>query len=500
MTQYIDTTLVEGNVLNDLADLLKSLGWTHEKYFKKTVFPSMFINPMATLQPDTTMYLYIAEHMIMRHPDPDVKVLYGFALCGYFTVRYGMLPVELRPMTNVRPPVRENSATVYRAKDGYKDLAEWATNKYPKVRQNHTIHMYMCNMVSEDLPENGDICMAWEGNGGGSPLTMGDLQRAALDIEVHETAYYMLNGSPIFQIEKAFPDYKQSPIHQMSLRIPQTDMTNTKWSYLTPGEKTNWHDDSLIHVRGITNGPGKDNYLFLMLQADASASYMNNGTPLTPLFLGKFEPIDPEDKWCFALSAGSAFTSENPEFDFDDPKLTKTVVQPLLKNYVMSPSNGIDNIMIYRNKYGAYYQSHYLHVSAPSNIMPPILTHDKRDYPRAWNRPESHVQSYQYNPGRYTEEVASSYAQIAHMDEGVRGKFPDCIVTLPLNLITGDRLKVRVETCEDVYDFYRYFLVEAVSPFTKIPGTPYRQLGIGLKFEGEFDFEPAPPAPEGGDN
>lgn len=495
MTKYIDTTLVEGNMLNDLAALLMSAGWTHEKYFKKTVFPNMFINPMASLQPQTSMFLGVAEHLILRHPDPDVKVLYGFALFGYFTIPYGMLPIELQPMKNVSPPIRENMASVYRPRDGYKDLSEWATNKYPKVRQNHTLYLYMCDMVSDDLPENGDICIAAEGN------YIEDMRRAALDIEVHDTAYYMLGGSPMFKIEKAMPDYKQSPIQQMSLRIPPTDTTDTSLSYLTPFEQTNWHDDSLIRVRGITNGAGKENYFFLMLQADAAASYENNGAPLTPLFLGKLEAYDPEDKWCFALSAGSAFPTMAPEFDFDDPKYTRSRIQPLLKNYVMSPANGIDNIMIYRTKYGSYYQEHVLHVSSPSNIMPPILTHDKRDYPRAWNRPESHVQSYQYNPGRYTgaqKEVASSYAEVTHMDEGVRGKFPDTIVTLPLNLITGDRLKHRTETCENEFDFYRYFLVEAVSPFTKIPGTPYRQLGIGLKFEGKYEI--AIPETEGGTN
>lgn len=299
----------------------------------------------------------------------------------------------------------------------------------------------------------------------------------------------------MFKVEKAMPDYKQSPIQQMSLRIPPTDTTDTTLSYLTPSESTNWHDDSLIRVRGITNGDGKDNYFFLMLQADAAASYENNGTPLTPLFLGKLEAYDPEDKWCFALSSGSAFANMTPEFDFDNPGMSRTRIQPLLKNYIMSPANGVDNIMIYRTKYGSYYQEHFLHVSAPSNQMPPSLNHAGRDYPRAWLRPESQVHNYEHNPSRYTgeqKEVSSSYAEVTHLEEGVRAKFPATIVTMPMRLLTGDRLKHRVETCEDQYDMYRYFLVEAISPFTKIPGTVYRQLGIGLKHESMYEIAAAP--------
>lgn len=474
---YIDKNITEGNLLNEMAEIFVEEGWTMERYFKKSAFSASRINPQGSNIPSSTIEFHVAEHMILKHPNPDKNIYYGMAIYGKFDTKLGMLKRELWPIENVKPPYNDPEmpdVQIYESQDGYQELADFVTNKFPAVKETHTIYFYMLDAITDEITHNGDIMIAWNG----------DLKQAVLDIEVQKTAYWVVGGSPQFRVTEAFPDYRQSPISAASLRIPALEKFDSKLSFLTPHSATNWFADSLINVQGVIN----EDYAFLILVGDASASYENNGVPSIPLFMGKFISEDPEDKWNYALATGSAFKTNTPEFDFDDPKPMLAPLQPLLKDYVNTPANAIDNVMVYRGKMGSFYQAHHLFVDVPSNIMPPILTHKDRDYPRAWKQAESAVYDYQYNPSRYTGEVSSSYAQIEHNDEGVRGRFPDIIVTLPLNLNDGDGLKVRVQTCPDEHDEYKYHLIEGVSPFTKIPATPYRQLGVGImykKFEGE---------------
>jgi len=72
---------------------------------------------------------------------------------------------------------------------------------------------------------------------------------------------------------------------------------------------------------------------------------------------------------------------------------------------------------------------------------------------------------------------------IVSPEEGPRGKLPDSIAVLPLNIVDGDKFKERVMNCEDEFIYYTYQLVEGVSAWTKIPGVAYRQMGIGILSE-----------------
>lgn len=485
---YIDKMVQEGNMLNDIADIFGSVGWKLERYFKKTVFTKSYIDPNVPTLAQNTMRIGVAEHMILKHPDPDTELYYGFALYGEVSSPFGFVPKRLWPKNQVeRIKDDELGVTIVRPFDNYKELADWATNKSPMVKQTHTLYMYMMEQITDDLPHNGDIVTA----------TDKDLKRSALDVEVHETELWGLSGSYAFKIKSAQPSYFQSPYAACSIRIPTREEKDASQSFDTPYIKGNWHYDSSIWVRGWID----NEHVSLTLLADAAAGYQDNGVPMIPLYLGKFDSESDTDKDNFALMGGSAFKTENPTYDFDDPKpLIADMVnmQPTLKDYVMTPSSGIDSVMVYRNIQGSKYQSHYLFIEAPSNQMPPELTYDKRDYPRAWKRTDSHVHAYKHNPSRYSGETAkeqsvqASYAKIAHMDDGVRGTLRNMIVTMPLSLNDEDVLKVVNEYCavdgtKHLYDDYSFFLIEGVSPLTKIPGTPYRQLGIGIMQKPQYD-------------
>lgn len=465
---YIEDTITEGDILNGLAAILTDAGWTLERYFKKTVFPASAINPQVPELPITTIRFGVAEHLIMKHPDSRQNIYYGMALYGEMSTKLGFLPGQHWPKKYA--PVKVNpdlpDVKIYGLDETKQALADYITNRYPKFKQTHTIYFYMMDKISDDLPVNGDIIMPWDG----------DIKRAALDVEVHDGAWHELQGAPVWKVESAVPDYRQSPISSASIRIPSLEDIDAAQSMDNPIEQTNWYYDSLIDVKGIAT----DKYCFLMLHGDSSASHENNGVPKIPLFMGEFLPENEEDTWNHALSTGSAFKTDTPTFNFDDPKPFITPMQPLLKDYVSKPSNAVDNIMVYRNKKGALYQSYHLFVDATSNLMPPARTHEGKGFPRAWQRSDAPAYNYQHNPSRYTKNVPASEATLAHAEEGVRGRLPGSILVNPISLSDGNELKVRVAFCEDGFDVYDYHMVEGVSAFTKVPGVPYRPMGIGL--------------------
>ncbi|MFC5587546.1 hypothetical protein ACFPRA_01315 [Sporosarcina soli] len=465
---YIETQITEGNVLNELAAILTDADWTIERYFKKTTFPASLINPQTPELAQSTINFGVAEHMILKHPDKRRDIYYGIALYGEMSTKLGFLPQDYWPK-QYAPAIKDPdlpSVTIHKLNAQKQELADYITNRYPKFKQTHTLYFYMIDKITEDVPHNGDIITPWNG----------DIKQAALDIEVHEGAWYILQGSPTWTTTIAYPEYRQSPISSASIRIPAFENIDGSKSMDNPFQQTNWYHDSLIDVEGIAH---KD-FCFLMLHGDASASHENNGVPKIPLFMGKFIPEDPEDKFNYAIATGSAFKTNTPTYDFDSPTPFESTLQPLLKDYVRKPSNAVDNIMVYRNKKGSMYQSHHLFVDAASNLMPPARSHEGKGFPRAWQRSDAEAYNYQHNPSRYTGKVPATEATIAHADEGVRGKLPMCILANPISLSDGNELKVRVAFCEDGHDVYKYHLVEGVSAFTKVPGVPYRPMGIGL--------------------
>lgn len=177
-------------------------------------------------------------------------------------------------------------------------------------------------------------------------------------------------------------------------------------------------------------------------------------------------------------------------FDFDDPGATVgEVIQPLLKLYPSHPSNGVDNVMVSRSRFGARYQAHYLSWNAPPNAMPPSRsTSDGRKYPRAYEPAENTTNyKWQFNPSRYSDKIHSSRVFVVHPEEGVRG-YLDKAIGFDSQSINASNLRVRKEDCpEKVYEMYKYLSIGAVSPLTKVPASPYRPVGLGIYSE---DFNP----------
>lgn len=460
---YIDTTVTEGNLLNDLLALFGTQGWTKERYFKRTAFNAGMINPVKPPQAKDTYAVTIAEHMILNHPSSDL--MYGFAVIGDLNLTYGAIPTSSRPKAS-KITSTDTEIENYRSNDGFAAFAEWATNKWPPFKQKHTLYVYMIEKVHDEFIENQDSCIAWAG----------DLKQAALDLDVIETGYRVVQGSEKLQVYE-LKDSKRSPVAEMSFRIPVLDTSNSEFGIDAATSLSNWHPDSKIDVRGLLD----NEKAMLILEADASASYENNAVPTIPLYIGKFDSLDPvKDKYNFCLMAGSAFPTNSPTLDYDSPTPMKQVIQPLLQTYPSNPSNGVDNVMVYRNRKGAYYQRHVLFVETAPNLMDPARTHNGKDYVKAWQQAESPVSKYQFNPSQYDDKVKTSYAYLSHSEDGLRGKLKDVVVANPISIIDYTTLKHRESTCPTVYSEYTAFNTGAVSPLSKIPGTPFHSLAIGI--------------------
>lgn len=481
---YIDVQIPEGSLLNGIGDILVAGGWELERYFKKTVVAGESVKPPIINIVSGGERYGVAEHLIVKHPDDRNNIYYGMAMYGEVNLPFALTPKEFWPISYVtETPMQgyDNIDKIAIDVARRQALTDYLTNMYPKFKQKHTIYFYMLDAMSDDIPNNGDVFIS---------VPNKDLKAGALDVEVVDTAFIGNGPQSVYQVLEAYPHFNQSPISAASIRVPSVDSSDLSTSFVNPIVKSNWHHDSLVDVEGVVN----EDFCFLMLLADTSASYENNAVPKIPLFMGRFDPEDPEDQWNHAIATGSAFKSFpiSNEFNFDDPNVKVETIQPILKDYKSNPSNGIDSVMVYRGKKGAYYQRHTLMIDAPSNLMPPKREYNGKGYPRAWQRSEAEAYSYQHNPSRYTGNVPATEALIRHPEEGVRGKFPLSILVNPISLIDGNELKVRVAFCENGYDVYKYHLVEGISVFTKIPGVPYRQMGIGLlkeKYEELADVE-----------
>jgi hypothetical protein len=467
---WIDTMIDEGDLQNDFLELLKEQGWKLAAHFKKVSFSDNWINPISPKLEISTIQFGIAEHFIYKAPECDVY--YGIALYGEFGIKYGMLPIAVRPWTDIETIKDQDTlANRYRGKTKFKETGLYVTNKYPFTKKTGTVYMYMTERVPEDLQTNEDIVIAWNG----------DLKRAALDIEVLQTEYWMFEGQPSFKISESRPDFFQSPVSPVHLRIPTLEKKDEQLGVQHLVNQTNWSTDSKIKVVGRI----ERDHLVLIIRADAQGAFDNNRVPSIPIFWGKFKSFDPVDTGNHALQAGSAFKTDNPNFDFDDPtrfyKEEDMSLMPLLKNYIMHPSSGIDSIMVHRGKYGTRYQAHYFSWDTPSNNMPPArVGPNGGEYPDAWLQPGSLVHSYRFNPSVSTNEVDVTPAYIIHPGEGKRGWLPHVYMLNPLSMMTMDKIKVRTGACPDTFDVYRYFITGAVSPYSKRPGTAYRQAGMAI--------------------
>lgn len=261
--------------------------------------------------------------------------------------------------------------------------------------------------------------------------------RASLDIEYYSEDEY-------------YPDTKQSPIIVMKLKGDTGESVSSigKLNYRT---NTNWWADSLIQLRGVFD----ETSCFFTLKVDSAPTWEDNNVTLVPFFFGNLvvKGATEPNKTPIAMLGG---TQVGKLFDFDNVEIKTETLQPITRNYVNHPSNGIDSVMVKKTKYGARYQEHFLRWNVPPNLMPPTREELRkvkdamgtekeeefaRKYPRAWNYLRFGYYNYNFHPSRYSDKIHASRATVMHPEDGVIGYIPN-IVLLPLiNIMEGDILK-----------------------------------------------------------
>lgn len=506
---WVDVTMEERDFQNDFLELIQEHGWKLAGHFKKVAFSDRWVNPLSPNLPETDIEFHMAEHFIY---ESAAGAKFGIAYYGMQKMKYGLLDQNVKPET-IWLPKSVNFGSEYVAEPAKMvPLGEWITNKFPPAKLTSSMYMYQVDAVDESLTTNQDIIIMWGG----------DLKNAVLDVEVKRTKGYFATGSWSLLVQENLSNVMQSPIAQANIRIPTFEQRLIQYGDQGIVQRHNVWSDTLIRVTGQITGAN----LLFVLQGDTSSAFEGNGVPSIPMFWGSISTTkyhknietyadlpqtpDPDTTYSVlndetrdgklteyvyegtawrrmidstALLTGSAFDSPNPMYDFDSIAPLRKPMMPLLKEYTSTPSNGVDSVMMSKNMYGSRYQAHYLSWNTGSNLMPPDrISSDGRKYPRAWlsNKAENDEYNYRFNVSRYTDKVHTSRIYIIHPEEGVRGWLPFSIGFNPLSLVTGDKLKVKTQSCPDIFDIYSFALIEGVSPLTKRPSTAYRPIGLGI--------------------
>lgn len=480
---YIHKEVYEKDLLDEIANIFVEQGWELKGEFYKTAVLAYMNRGGTYSYVDTAIFTphdkingvgrvmaELTKHYIVSPPNSDMH--YGIAMkTDAMIIRNDDVDPDkwIGNFATIREKEEgeeEQFTTYYNySQDGLDSFGEEVVRLISKRLNKNRIYLYM----TAKEPKVEDIAI----------LKVGNFEQSSLDLSVTGTygRYRSYYGSTfVGEIDNIHEGLLQSPISVMrtrSIDIVLDDSISEKY----PINNTNWHDDSLFEISGTVE---KD-FAFLVIQADGAAAYDNNITPSIPFFFGRFTALNEDDDRNYALIAGSAFKKDDPRYDFDDPKpFDEKPMMPILQQYPSNPSNGIDNVTVFRTKGGAYYQAHHLFVEVDPNVMPPKREYDGRKYPSAWQQADADPYDYQMNPSRYTGEAHASKIYIAHMDEGVRGYLDGIIGMNPISLLDGDTLKNKVAWCEDGYDEYTFKVLSSVSPFTKMPSTPFRPLGLGI--------------------
>ncbi|GAA0376699.1 hypothetical protein [Bacillus horti] len=234
-----------------------------------------------------------------------------------------------------------------------------------------------------------------------------------------------------------FPKMMQSPIVTLRLNEEEGELSTIGGKMIRTN--TNWWDDSIIRVKGNIT----ERSMFLTFQTDSAPTWQNNLVTTVPLFFGNI--IHSENNSSMIGMFGG--TQVPSHFDYDNLQESTSIMQPINRNYVHYPSNGIDSIMVKRSKYGARYQSHFLRWNAPANEMPPTRSETRGDrvnrkYPRSWNYLREGYYQYDFHPSRYSDTLHSSRAYVVHPEDGVLGYIPAIILTPSINMSEGETLQL----------------------------------------------------------
>lgn len=456
---YVKTIFTEGTILEDFEDLLTTNGWTSEKKFKKVAFDfnKMFYTPVAlsTDPGEIEFTFYIADHLIISNSSEE---LFGIARLTKLTRKNKDLPATCLETTK-----HPKSASLTTDEALRKTLHEWMLAQSDgQMTDTSEIYFYML----KDLPTitDGKINVYPEGS-----------IRGAIDVEnLNYFPYTFMNGSTkqyAFDSKDAELTIMQSPMMKIKTRETGT---------LTNGWLTNWWADSKIRVEGLVS----DQTVSIIIQSDNTAAYDDNNVPTIPIYMGQLVPEDPADSNESVLFGGTAVAQATYDYRSLKPYLA-TPLLPLQKAYPKSPGNGIDNLIVKRARYGAFYQAYYLSFQTGSDTMPPDrISTDGKSYASSWKNQANDEYSFRFNPSSYSKKVHVSRAYVIHPEEGVRGHLKDMLMASSIGLINSDRLKLKREACPDVFDLYKYFVVDAVSPMTKRPAIAYSPAGFAI-FEKE---------------
>ena len=322
------------------------------------------------------------------------------------------------------------------------------------------------------------------------------LLRLSLDVEYFGSSNY-------------YPDTFQSPIVEMKLKGDTGESVEIidDIKYKT---NTNWWKDSLVQLMGYFD----EKSCFFTLRVDTAPIWEDNVTPVIPFFFGDIV-TDFEKKGLEETVALFGGTQVDKDFDFDDTGLkTREVIQPVTRNYVSHPSNGIDSVIVKRTKHGARYQSHYISANVPPYLMPPDRQEVREDgvvrkYPRAWNYMRDGYYQYDFKVSKYSKKIHASKAYVVHPEDGKIGYLPNILVIPTINVRGGDILKHPVRCTGDgngkePYNVYYTIVIEGSSPLTKRPSSHYRPLAVAVLQNPYYDEQlilpneetPASPTPE----
>lgn len=451
---YVNKIFTEEGFLDDLQNLLTTSGWTLKKRFKKVGygFTSIFFtsSPGSTDQDLITFNVNVADHLIVSNKNGQ---LFGIARISKNTPIYKELPAEYKA-GKIPDPTKLSTDAVLR-----ESLHKWMLARYSTLTVDTTeIFFYML----KDMPTiPTDRTLVYPD----------DSVRAVLDVEhMDYTPIKMTTGSAGYYIEDANVELALMQSPMMKVKTREIGTASNGWL-------TNWWGDSKIRVQGLVS----DETISLVIQTDNTAAYDDNNVPTIPIYMGQLVAEDPEDQNEAVLFGGSATSNAKFNYHADTPKFVTAPLLPLEKAYPKSPGNGIDNLIVKRAKYGAYYQAYYLSFQTAPEAMPPDrMSTDGKGYVSSWKNERNDEYLYKFNPSSYSKKTHVSRAYVIHPEEGVRGYLKDMIMTSSVGLINGDRLKLKKEACPDVFEIYKYFVVDAVSPMTKRPATPFAPAGFGI--------------------
>lgn len=456
---YIKTTFTEGGFLTDLKDLLVTNGWTQETSFRKVAYnlSEIFYSSLSGSTPNEKrpLTIWLADHIIVKNASGD---MFGIARITKSERFWGNLPAKYKVVAGTPDITKLETDELLR-----EELHAWMATQYEEnAVDTSELYFYMLN--TKPTVPTGKTAVY--------PVASA---QGAVDVEILSYTPIKNTGSASagYSFEKAEFDLLRMQSPMMKIKTRDTGTATNGWL-------TNWWSDSKIRVEGLVS----NKTVSIIIQADNTAAYDDNNVPTIPLYMGQIVPLNAEDGNESVLFGGMAVSDS--KFDYTDTKpLVTTPLLPVEKKYPKNPGNGIDNLIVKRSKYGAYYQAYYLSfLTAPDTMPPDRSSTDGKQYVSSWKNERNDEYGFKFSPSSYDKKTHVSRAYVVHPEEGHRGYLKDMIMTSSMGHLNGDTLKLKVAACPNVFQHFKYFVVDAVSPMTKRPATAFSPAGFGI-FEKE---------------